>query len=204
MERDKNKCVLCGSRERLEVDHIKPFALFPHLAIDINNGRVLCHECHKKTDTFGSQSRFKGDAPVHPLLAGDVVYKIESLPSCIEINGKNLGLEISYDPNNKRWAAGYKVKKLKLKAWGETVEKSIDNLFTILRRSALKDYDRNLTLFDEMCMPEKIQKVLRKGLYNYIEDLLGRGLTNDERKRIGELFRGSLKNYFDETFLNQS
>lgn len=53
--RDGNKCVLCGSTERLQVDHIKPFSLFPELARVLSNGRVLCFDCHKKTDTFGAK-----------------------------------------------------------------------------------------------------------------------------------------------------
>jgi 5-methylcytosine-specific restriction endonuclease McrA len=49
------KCVLCGSTERLECDHIKPFKTHPELRFDISNGRVLCHSCHKKTDTYGGK-----------------------------------------------------------------------------------------------------------------------------------------------------
>jgi len=56
LERDK-KCVLCESEERLEVDHIKPYSQFPELRLDIENARVLCHCCHKKTDTYGKVIR---------------------------------------------------------------------------------------------------------------------------------------------------
>lgn len=66
-KRDNYKCVFCGSNKRLEVDHIIPFSkvmeenniksfkdgLKCNLLWDINNGRVLCHECHIKTPTFG-------------------------------------------------------------------------------------------------------------------------------------------------------
>jgi len=37
----------------LEADHIKDFALFPKLRLDINNGRTLCKSCHKKTENYG-------------------------------------------------------------------------------------------------------------------------------------------------------
>lgn len=51
--RDNYTCVICGQiGGRLNVDHIKPFSKFPELRLDINNGRTLCYECHKKTDTF--------------------------------------------------------------------------------------------------------------------------------------------------------
>mgnify|MGYP001558894057 CR=1 FL=1 len=52
IERDK-KCVICGSYEKLQVDHIKSFRSFPELRFDINNGRVLCFNCHRKTPSYG-------------------------------------------------------------------------------------------------------------------------------------------------------
>jgi HNH endonuclease len=57
-KRDNFQCVICGSgnksgsRTPIHADHIKPFAYFPDLRLDINNGRTLCHSCHKKTDTY--------------------------------------------------------------------------------------------------------------------------------------------------------
>ena len=50
--RDGRRCVLCKSTNKIEADHIKPFALFPELRLDVNNGRTLCHECHKNTDSY--------------------------------------------------------------------------------------------------------------------------------------------------------
>lgn len=53
-ERDDYTCVLCGIRGCvLRADHIKPFAVFEESRFDIGNGRTLCDECHKKTDTYG-------------------------------------------------------------------------------------------------------------------------------------------------------
>jgi len=59
--RDNFTCIWCGIRNeeglgfsvKLNADHIKPFALFPDLRFELSNGRTLCEDCHKKTDTYG-------------------------------------------------------------------------------------------------------------------------------------------------------
>lgn len=57
-ERDNYTCLKCCIRGGyLEADHIKPFALFPELRFDVNNGRTLCKNCHKQTDTYGYKIR---------------------------------------------------------------------------------------------------------------------------------------------------
>lgn len=61
-ERDKYVCQFCGVHSGLgksivlHADHIKPFAYFPELRFDINNGRTLCRECHKKTDSYAGKA----------------------------------------------------------------------------------------------------------------------------------------------------
>lgn len=52
--RDK-KCLHCGSKKELEADHIRPAAKFPDLALDIENGRTLCFDCHRNTDSYGKK-----------------------------------------------------------------------------------------------------------------------------------------------------
>jgi len=60
--RDGYKCTECGSVKRIEADHIVPFSFVVRECLlmktnsglfDISNGRTLCYECHKKTDTYG-------------------------------------------------------------------------------------------------------------------------------------------------------
>lgn len=57
-KRDNYMCVLCKTKKTpLNADHIKQFAYFPDLRFDINNGRTLCEDCHKKTDTYAGRGR---------------------------------------------------------------------------------------------------------------------------------------------------
>ena len=49
-ERDEFACIKCGNNKsgNLEADHIKPWALFPELRYAIDNGQILCINCHKE------------------------------------------------------------------------------------------------------------------------------------------------------------
>ena len=62
--RDNFTCQMCNKKEsvsgKLEADHIKPWSLYPELRFAIDNGRTLCKECHKKTDTYLNKIRWVG------------------------------------------------------------------------------------------------------------------------------------------------
>jgi 5-methylcytosine-specific restriction endonuclease McrA len=65
LERDKHQCIKCGATSRLDVDHEVPFAVLlletnlcqsPSWLFDIDNGRTLCRDCHKKTPTWSRKT----------------------------------------------------------------------------------------------------------------------------------------------------
>lgn len=59
-ERDDYTCQICFKRGGvLNADHIKPFTHHKELRFSLENGRTLCIECHRKTDTYGYKSVIK-------------------------------------------------------------------------------------------------------------------------------------------------
>lgn len=57
--RDNYTCQQCGVQatgRKIHADHIKPFAQHPELRLDLNNGRTLCRDCHRQTDTYGKRA----------------------------------------------------------------------------------------------------------------------------------------------------
>ena len=56
-ERDLYTCQDCGQIGGfLNADHVIPFAFYPELRFELSNGRTLCRDCHRKTDTFGAKA----------------------------------------------------------------------------------------------------------------------------------------------------
>lgn len=60
---ENSECAACGSKNRLNVHHIKPFHLFPELELEKSNLITLCmskNECHLR---LGHGSNFKSYCP---------------------------------------------------------------------------------------------------------------------------------------------
>jgi len=56
------KCMACGSRERIHVDHIKPRSKYPGLEYCENNLQVLCEDCN-----LGKSNKFEDSFVVDDL-----------------------------------------------------------------------------------------------------------------------------------------
>lgn len=70
-KRDDFKCIICNSTKNIECDHIYPFKLLLEdgkiTSVEesvlyeplwnVLNGRTLCKECHKKTETYGRRKK---------------------------------------------------------------------------------------------------------------------------------------------------
>lgn len=53
-ERDNFTCQHCGVKGgSLHADHIIPFSVDESKRFDVDNGRTLCADCHRKTETYG-------------------------------------------------------------------------------------------------------------------------------------------------------
>lgn len=64
-ERDDYVCQECGQKGyKLQAHHIKPYASYPELRWKLNNGKTLCIECHKKTDTYAKNIKYQIHVPI--------------------------------------------------------------------------------------------------------------------------------------------
>lgn len=65
-ERDKYTCAICGQvGGELNAHHIRPFAEYPDLRLDLDNGVTLCKACHKRVH------KEKDSEWLHPIEQGD-------------------------------------------------------------------------------------------------------------------------------------
>lgn len=79
LKRDGAICACCGASPAngaiMNVDHIKPRRLFPHLALDISNLQVLCGDCnHGKGNWDQTDWRPKDCASIESNAAADEAF----------------------------------------------------------------------------------------------------------------------------------
>jgi len=46
------KCMCCGSKRNIHVDHIKPRSKFPELELTFDNLQILCNQCNSRKSNF--------------------------------------------------------------------------------------------------------------------------------------------------------
>lgn len=63
--RDDFTCQHCGARGvELHADHIKPWAQYPELRYETDNGQTLCVPCHRKTPTWGGRTKSNNNTEI--------------------------------------------------------------------------------------------------------------------------------------------
>lgn len=62
-KRDNYTCHNCGCNKsnHLNAEHILPFSLFPDHRLNLDNGKTLCVDCHKKTYSYLNSNIRKED-----------------------------------------------------------------------------------------------------------------------------------------------
>lgn len=61
--RDGWSCVRCGAKGKIHAHHINPWAKFPHLRFDPENGETLCENCHGKEHGIDFSKRKNRNCP---------------------------------------------------------------------------------------------------------------------------------------------
>lgn len=83
LRRDGWKCVQCGARGRLEVDHVQPVRDYPEGAFEPGNLQCLCPACHTRKTRLESG---------HPPLSEDRQRWREAVSEMETERGKHTGV----------------------------------------------------------------------------------------------------------------
>ena len=49
------RCMLCGSLDDIQVDHIRPRSREPHLSLEFSNLQVLCKDCNREKSNIHAE-----------------------------------------------------------------------------------------------------------------------------------------------------
>ncbi len=60
------RCMLCGSVDQIQVDHIQPRSKAPHLSLSFKNLQVLCKTCNKEKSNIHTDD-YRGKAATEDL-----------------------------------------------------------------------------------------------------------------------------------------
>ena len=100
------KCLKCGSRNNMHVDHVKPKSKFPELALDVYNLQLLCEVCNIEKSNINEIDYRDSDF-------------IQNITEYLETNGVNYELIVKKYVISKfvfEYPKGYVTrKKIKLK-----------------------------------------------------------------------------------------
>jgi hypothetical protein len=69
LERDGNKCRMCGTSEHLQVHHLIPISDCRDLSLLRMNGVTLCFDCHKAVDERWGHSEISGETRIGESIA---------------------------------------------------------------------------------------------------------------------------------------
>lgn len=95
IERD-NKCVICGTRQNLEVHHVFKVNNYDDAYLDINNGITLCKSCHDNYhDKFGANCSIKNLLSLKKDFVTNDYNKLYKKYHAIKIHQKNADKKIN-------------------------------------------------------------------------------------------------------------
>ena len=91
--RDGFKCIRCGSREKIEAHHIKPWATHPNLRYVQSNAATLCKSCH--TLVTGKEDQYEAE------LQDLVNQKYHNKRKIVDVKKKSQGYQWQNRPRAK-------------------------------------------------------------------------------------------------------
>ena len=122
----------------------------------------------------------------------------------IEISGIKMGFQLNYELGNKMWITGYKSKNINVTTCGKDINEAIEKLFDKLKEAATYKSDTILNKLDnlekEFMKTSQSTKEVRHKMYEFIEKLLDRKLSNEEKSELSHFYMDGVKTYTKNIF----